>query len=36
MAAIGGHDEEMPDEPITDIGAAVTIADKADVARTGA
>ncbi len=33
MAAIGGHDEEMPDEPTTDIGAAVTIADKADVAR---
>ena len=32
MAAIGGHDE-MPDEPTTDIGAAVTIADKADVAR---
>lgn len=33
VAAIGGHDEEMPDEPTTDIGAAVTIGDKADVAR---
>ncbi|MGD9496731.1 MAG: HD domain-containing protein [Armatimonadota bacterium] len=32
-AAIGGHDEDMPDEPTSDIGAAVTIADKADVAR---
>jgi len=33
VAAIGGHDEAMPDEPTTDIGAAVTIADKSDVAR---
>lgn len=33
VAAIGGHDEEMPDEPTTDVGAAVTIADKSDVAR---
>jgi metal-dependent HD superfamily phosphatase/phosphodiesterase len=32
-AAIGGHDEEEGGEPTTDIGAAVIIADKADVAR---
>lgn len=32
-AAIGGHDEAGGGEPTTDIGAAVIIADKADVAR---
>ncbi len=33
MAAIGSHDEAEAGEPTTDIGAAVIIADKADVAR---
>ncbi len=32
-AAIGGHDEATSEEPTSDIGAAVTIGDKADVAR---
>ena len=33
VAAIGGHDEQEEGEPTTDIGAALIIADKADVAR---
>mgnify|MGYP001144911954 CR=1 FL=1 len=33
IAAIGSHDEADDGEPTTDIGAAVIIADKADVAR---
>lgn len=33
IAAIGSHDEAEEGEPTTDIGAAVIIADKADVAR---
>jgi len=33
VAAIGAHDEAGEGEPTTDIGAAVIIADKADVAR---
>ena len=33
VAAIGGHDEEEDGGPTTDIGAALIIADKADVAR---
>ncbi len=33
VAAIGSHDEEERGEPTTDIGAAIIIADKADVAR---
>ncbi len=32
-AAIGSHDEELADEVPSDIGAALTIGDKADVAR---
>jgi hypothetical protein len=32
-AAIGGHDEEGNMEPTSDLGAAVVIGDKADVAR---
>ena len=33
VAAVGTHDEELSAEPTSDIGAAVIIGDKADVAR---
>jgi len=33
VAALGTHDEETSDEPTSDLGAAVVIGDKADVAR---
>lgn len=33
VAAVGAHDEELVAEPTSDIGAAVIIGDKADVAR---